>query len=146
MQLSAFLQADRSVAHYFSCFRIIVLTTPDTISSKKADKFISGLKSKIQFEIRKGNLQELEEATKVAMCVEAAFCRISLPSPSGSASSPPDAATSPSSMGIGNAQVKNTTRGSNASKIFETMRASNAIKRAADHGNIIRVEMQHRFQ
>lgn len=52
-----------SVAQYLSTFRNIVFTIPDMRSSEKRDKFVSGLKSKIQFEVRNVNCQDFEEAT-----------------------------------------------------------------------------------
>lgn len=55
----------------------IVLIIPDLSSSEKWDTFVSGLKSKLQFEVRKANCEEFEEATKIAMRVEAAFVGIS---------------------------------------------------------------------
>lgn len=62
-----------TVAKYLSGFRNIVLTIPDISGGEKWDKFVSGLKPKLQFEVRKSNCFDFDEATKIAMRVEAAF-------------------------------------------------------------------------
>ena len=101
-----------SVATYLSNFRNIVLTIPDMSASEKWDKFVSGLKPKIQFEVRKSSCVEFEEATKIAMRVEAAFAGVSSdPTSSGSVSSPSatgGAAYEP--MEIDNTEIRRTER------------------------------------
>lgn len=47
-------------------------------SSEKWDKNVSGLKSKIQFEVRKANCKEFKQATKIAMRIEVALEGVSL--------------------------------------------------------------------
>lgn len=51
---------------------------PDMSVSKKWDIFVSCLKSKTQFEVRKSSCAVFEEATKIAMRVEAAFANVSI--------------------------------------------------------------------
>lgn len=67
-----------TVAEYFSNFRKILLTILDMSGSEKWDKFVSGLKPKIKFEVHKANCIEFEEATKLFMPVETAFPGVSL--------------------------------------------------------------------
>eukprot|EP00737_Agarophyton_chilense_P004067 gb/GEZJ01004950.1/.p1 GENE.gb/GEZJ01004950.1/~~gb/GEZJ01004950.1/.p1 ORF type:complete len:136 (+),score=20.47 gb/GEZJ01004950.1/:301-708(+) len=69
--------------------------------SEKWDKFVSGLKPKIQFEDRKANFIEFEEATKIAMRVEASFAGISLDSPSVTPSN-----SGPTPMEIDNTELR----------------------------------------
>lgn len=100
-----------SVADYLSCVCNIVLTIPDMISTAKWDKIVSGLKNKIEFEDRKTNFQDFEEATKTAMRVGAAFSGISLESSASTVTSPAAGTPSPIPTEIGNTHVSNSMRG-----------------------------------
>lgn len=75
-----------TVSEHLSSFRNLVLTILDMGASEKWDKFVSGLKSKIQFEVRKANCNELEEATKIAMHVETEFAGVSNDVPTNASS------------------------------------------------------------
>eukprot|EP00178_Gracilaria_changii_P016182 TRINITY_DN4587_c0_g1_i1.p1 TRINITY_DN4587_c0_g1~~TRINITY_DN4587_c0_g1_i1.p1 ORF type:complete len:130 (+),score=12.22 TRINITY_DN4587_c0_g1_i1:427-816(+) len=76
-------------------------------ASEKWDKFVSGLKPKIQFEVRKSNCIEFEEATKIAMRIEAAFAGVSL-EPKTSGTSPGGTTYEP--MEIDNTEFRRTER------------------------------------
>lgn len=76
-------------------------------SSEKWDKFVGGLKPKIQFKVRKANCQDFGEATTIAMRVKAAFCGVPVSSYTpASQSGEPFSLSNP--MKIGKTQVQKT--------------------------------------
>lgn len=74
-------------------------------SSEKWDKFVSEPQWKIKFEVRKTNFQEFEEATKIAMRVEAAFSGVSLLSSSNGSKPVVDNGSPPTLIETENTQV-----------------------------------------
>lgn len=67
------LKQTKSVSHYLSEFRNILLTMADVTAGEKFDKFVAGLKREIRIEVMKSTVANFEEAAQIALRVDGAL-------------------------------------------------------------------------
>lgn len=62
-----------SVSVYLTQFRNIILTVPDMTEGEKVDRFCQGLKPRVRLEVMKAGAQTLDDASRIALNVDAAL-------------------------------------------------------------------------
>lgn len=69
----------KCVSEYITRFRNVTLLVPGISEGEKWDRFVSGLKPQLAFEIRKENCMEFEESCRIALRIESALlgCKFS---------------------------------------------------------------------